>query len=416
MALRYLTAGESHGPALTSILEGMPAGVPMTVDSINEHLSRRQLGYGRGRRMQIESDRVEILSGVRHGLTLGGPLSFLIRNNDWDRWQEAMALDAPAIDKTEAAKQDDWRLRPITRPRPGHADLSGMLKYGFHDARNVLERASARETAMRVAVGAAALQLLHQFGITVASHVVRLGPVAAPDNADVEPPNPEAFTRIDESPLRCLDNATSEAMVRLVDEAKGRGETLGGIYEIIAWGLPPGLGSHVHWDRKLDARLAAALMSIQASKGVEFGLGFETGARFGSEAHDPIHYDDVSGIIRPSNRAGGIEGGISTGEPLVVRVVMKPLATLYRPLPSIDMESRSPAKGAIERSDVTAVPAAAVVGEAVVGLELARTLIDKFGGDSLGEMQRNFDAYADELAHRGIRRWRRTGQGPTPYG
>ncbi len=430
MSLRFLTAGESHGPAVTAIVEGMPAGVPVTAAAINQQLKRRQLGYGRGRRMQIEPDQVEILTGVRHGLTLGSPIALLIRNKDWERWQAAMALEplagspgsaaagdpqahgpgaAPATPGAPGAAdaKEDWRLRPVTRPRPGHADLAGMLKYGFDDARNVLERASARETAMRVAAGAVARQLLAAFGIEIASHVVRMGPVAAPRDPDAPPPAPEAFARVDESPVRCLDPEAGEAMVRAVDEAKARGETLGGVFEVIAWGVPPGLGSHVQWDRKLDGRLAQALMSIQAIKGVEFGLGFETGARFGSQAHDPILYDGERGIWRPSNRAGGVEGGMTNGEPLVVRAAMKPLATLYKPLPSIDMAALSPSEGAIERSDVSAVPAAAVVAEAVVAFELARAMMEKFGGDSLAEMRRNFTAYAEELARRGMRGWQR---------
>ncbi|MFS8664374.1 MAG: chorismate synthase [Limnochordales bacterium] len=401
--MRFLTAGESHGPAITAILEGMPAGVPLTAEDINQQLQRRQLGYGRGRRMQIESDQAEILTGVRHGRTLGSPIALLIRNKDWAKWQAAMAV-APLPGEME---DDDWRLRPVTRPRPGHADLPGLLKYDFADARNVLERASARETAMRVAVGAVARRLLAEFGIVIASHVIRLGPAAAPHDPDAPPPPPEAFAGVDASPVRCLDEGASQAMVREVDEAKAQGETLGGVFEVIAWGVPPGLGSHVHWDRKLDGRIAQALMSIQAIKGVEFGLGFETGARPGSQAHDPILYSDQRGIHRPSNRAGGVEGGMTNGEPLVVRVAMKPLATLYNPLPSIDITTLAAAQGAIERSDVTAVPAAAVVGEAAVALELARAMIEKFGGDSLAEMQRNFEAYAAALARRGMRGWRR---------
>lgn len=408
LSLRYLTAGESHGPALTAILEGMPAGVPLEAEAVDKFLSRRQLGYGRGRRMQIETDQVEFLSGVRHGKTMGGPVGFLIRNNDWERWQRAMAREKPANPEDEVRPDaDDWRLRPVTRPRPGHADLAGSLKYDFDDARNVLERASARETAMRVAVGATALQLLRPFGVEIASHVIRLGPVAAPHDPDAPPPPPEAFAGIDEKPLRCLDGPTNEAMVAAVDEAKKKGETFGGVFEIIVWGLPPGLGSHVQWDRKLDARLAFALMSVQATKGVEIGLGFETGARFGSEAHDALLYDEERGMHRTTARAGGIEGGMTTGDPLVLRAAMKPLATLYNPLPSVEMDTLEPSKGAIERSDVTAVPAAAVVAEAVVAFELARAFLDKFGGDSLREITRNFEGYAAALKRRGVWDWRR---------
>ncbi|MFS8581858.1 MAG: chorismate synthase [Limnochordales bacterium] len=406
MPLRFLTAGESHGPALTAILEGMPAGVKLSAAHLNQHLRRRQLGYGRGRRMQIESDEVEILSGVRHGRTLGGPVALMIRNNDWPRWQRAMAVEAPEDpEEIQAAAEKDWRLRPVTRPRPGHADWPGALKYNFTDARNVLERASARETAMRVAVGAAAAALLGEFGIRIGSHVVRLGPVAAPSDKDAPPPAPETLDRADQSPVRCLDPEASAAMVAAVDEAKAKGETLGGVFEVVAWGVPPGLGSHVQWDRKLDARLAAAVMSIQAVKAVEFGIGFEAGARFGSQAHDPILVDGEAArrrVYRPTNRAGGIEGGMSNGQPIVLRAAMKPLATLYDPLPSIDMETLEPAEGAIERSDVTAVPAAAVVAEAAVAFELARAMIEKFGGDSLAEMRRSYDAYVSELARRGV--------------
>ncbi len=369
MPLRYLTAGESHGPALTAIVEGLPAGVALSAAQINEHLRRRQLGYGRGRRMQIETDEVEILSGVRHGVSLGGPVTFMIRNKDWPRWERAMAVEAPDDpDEVRAAAEKDWRLRPVSRPRPGHADWPGALKYGFTDARNILERASARETAMRVAAGAAAAALLREFGIGIGSHVVRLGPAAAELDKDAPAPSPADLARVDESPVRCLDPAASAAMVSAVDEAKAKGETLGGVFEVIAWGVPPGLGSHVQWDRKLDARLAAAVMSIQAIKAVEFGIGFEAGARVGSRSHDAIHVDEEGRVYRPTNRAGGIEGGMSNGQPIVVRAAMKPLATLYDPMPSIDMLTREASKGAIERSDVTAVPAAAVVAEAVVGV------------------------------------------------
>jgi len=398
-----LTAGESHGPALTAIVEGLPAGVALSAAQINEHLRRRQLGYGRGRRMQIETDEVEILSGVRHGVSLGGPVTFMIRNKDWPRWERAMAVEAPDDpDEVRAAAEKDWRLRPVSRPRPGHADWPGALKYGFTDARNILERASARETAMRVAAGAAAAALLREFGIGIGSHVVRLGPAAAELDKDAPAPSPADLARVDESPVRCLDPAASAAMVSAVDEAKAKGETLGGVFEVIAWGVPPGLGSHVQWDRKLDARLAAAVMSIQAIKAVEFGIGFEAGARVGSRSHDAIHVDEEGRVYRPTNRAGGIEGGMSNGQPIVVRAAMKPLATLYDPLPSIDMLTREASKGAIERSDVTAVPAAAVVAEAVVAFELARAMIEKFGGDSLAEMRRNYDAYVADLAGRGV--------------
>ena len=403
MSLRFLTAGESHGPAITAIVEGLPAGVEITHEVLNRDLKRRQHGYGRGRRMQIESDTAQILSGVRHGKTLGGPVSVIIYNRDWEKWQRAMSIEP----LPEGGEEDgDWRLRPVTQPRPGHADLAGALKYGFNDARNILERASARETAMRVAVGAMARQFLKAFGITVVSHVIRMGPVAAAHDPDALPPPPSAFAAVDRSPVRCLDPEAEKAMIEAVDKAKAAGETLGGVYEVIAWGVPPGLGSHVQWDRKLDGRLAAALMSIQANKGVEFGLGFETAARFGSQAHDPIYYDERRGIHRLTNRAGGFEGGMTNGLPIVIRVAMKPLSTLYSPLPSIDLTTREAAKGAIERSDVTALPAAGVVGEAAVAFELARAMLEKFGGDSLAEVKRNYQAYVDELAARGMWEWR----------
>ena len=405
MPLRFLTAGESHGPALTAILEGMPAGVKLSAAHLNQHLRRRQLGYGRGRRMQIESDEVEILSGVRHGRTLGGPVALMIRNNDWPRWQRAMAVEAPEDpEEIQAAAEKDWRLRPVTRPRPGHADWPGALKYNFTDARNVLERASARETAMRVAVGAAAAALLGEFGIRIGSHVVRLGPVAAPSDKDAPPPAPEALDRADQSPVRCLDPEASAAMVAAVDEAKAKGETLGGVFEVVAWGVPPGLGSHVQWDRKLDARLAAAVMSIQAVRPSNSASGLRPApasarrptTRFWWTARRP-----AGGV--PAHQPGRRHrGGMSNGQPIVLRAAMKPLATLYDPLPSIDMETLEPAEGAIERSDVTAVPAAAVVAEAAVAFELARAMIEKFGGDSLAEMRRSYDAYVSELARRGV--------------
>lgn len=399
MSLRYLTAGESHGPAIVSIIEGMPAGVPISSAVINAQLKRRQGGYGRGRRMQIEGDEAEILSGVRHGQTLGSPIALLIRNADFVKWAEAMAIDAPPSDPS-----DDWRLRPVTRPRPGHADLAGALKYDTDDARNILERASARETAMRVAVGTVARALLTQFGILIKSHVVRFGPVDATLPWEGRQPVPEDLSRVDASPVRTADPGAEEAMMKAVDEAKKAGETLGGIYEVIAWGVPPGLGSHVQWDRKLDGALARGLMSVQATKGVEIGLGFGVTSRPGSQVHDPIHYSEAEGIYRGSNHAGGIEGGMSNGEPIVVRVAVKPIATLYQPLPSIDMVTLQPAEGAIERSDVAVVPAAGVIGEAVVAFEIAKAFLEKFGGDSLGEVRRNYEGYMEAIGRRGFRR------------
>jgi chorismate synthase len=387
--LRYLTAGESHGKALVVVLEGLPAGIPLTTAEVAAELARRRLGYGRGKRMRFEEDRCEVLGGLRHGRTLGSPLAIRIDNSEWPKWTEAMAPDPP--EDPEAAASG--RGAPLTRPRPGHADLAGMQKYGFGEARPVLERASARETAARVAAGAAARALLGQVGVSVLSHVVRLGPAATRSRAL---PGPGELADIDASPVRCLDGEAEGRMVAAVDAARAAGDTLGGVFEVVAHGLPPGLGSYVHWDRKLDARLAAAVMSIQAIKGVEVGDGFALAARPGSRAHDVI----LPGRTRPgrrTRRAGGIEGGMSTGEPLRVRAAMKPLSTLVRALDTVDVTSGEPAKAVVQRSDVTAVPAAAVVGEAAVGLVLADALLEKTGGDALPEVRRNLDAYLASL-------------------
>ena len=388
--LRYLTAGESHGQALVAVLEGLPSGVPLTSADLARDLARRRLGYGRGKRMRFEEDRLEVLGGLRHGLTLGSPLAIRIDNSEWPKWTEVMAPDP--VDDPEATRSG--RGAPLTRPRPGHADLTGMQKYGFREARPVLERASARETAARVAAGAAARALLGQVGVAVLSHVVRVGPVATRSRAV---PAPADLEEIDASPVRCLDGEAEGRMVAAVDAAKAAGDTLGGVFEVVAHGLPPGLGSYVHWDRKLDARLAAALMSVQAIKGVEVGDGFAAAARPGSRAHDAI----VPGGARPrrrTGRAGGIEGGMSTGEVLRVRAAMKPLSTLVRALDTVDVATGAKASAVVQRSDVTAVPAAAVVGEAVVALVLADALLEKTGGDSLGEVRRNLDAYLAALA------------------
>jgi len=388
--LRYLTAGESHGRALVAVLEGLPSGVPLTSADLARDLARRRLGYGRGKRMRFEEDRLEVLGGLRHGLTLGSPLAIRIDNSEWPKWTEVMAPDP--VDDPEATRSG--RGAPLTRPRPGHADLTGMQKYGFPEARPVLERASARETAARVAAGAAARALLGQVGVAVLSHVVRLGPVATRSRAV---PTPADLEEIDASPVRCLDGEAEGRMVAAVDAAKAAGDTLGGVFEVVAHGLPPGLGSYVHWDRKLDARLAAALMSVQAIKGVEVGDGFAAAARPGSRAHDAI----VPGGARPrrrTGRAGGIEGGMSTGEVLRVRAAMKPLSTLVRALDTVDVATGAKASAVVQRSDVTAVPAAAVVGEAVVALVLADALLEKTGGDSLAEVRRNLDAYLAALA------------------
>jgi chorismate synthase len=390
--LRYLTAGESHGQALVAVLEGLPSGVPLTSADLARDLARRRLGYGRGKRMRFEEDRLEVLGGLRHGRTLGSPLAVRIDNSEWPKWTEVMSPD-PVVDP-EATRSG--RGAPLTRPRPGHADLTGMQKYGFTEARPVLERASARETAARVAVGAAARALLGQVGVAVLSHVVRVGAVATRSRAV---PTPADLEEIDASPVRCLDGEAEGRMVAAVDAAKAAGDTLGGVFEVVAHGLPPGLGSYVHWDRKLDARLAGALMSIQAIKGVEVGDGFAAAARPGSRAHDAI----VPGEGRPrrrTGRAGGIEGGMSTGEVLRVRAAMKPLSTLVRALDTVDLATGARARAVVQRSDVTAVPAAAVVGEAVVALVLADALLEKTGGDSLPEVRRNLDAYLADLEDR----------------
>jgi chorismate synthase len=392
--LRYLTAGESHGPALVAVVEGLPAGVPLTSEEIARELARRRLGYGRGKRMRFEEDRLEVLGGLRHGRTLGSPLAVRIANSEWPKWTEVMSPD-PVADPEAMAT---GRGVPLTRPRPGHADLAGMQKYGFAEARPVLERASARETAARVAAGAAAKALLGQVGVGVVSHVVRLGPAATRSRAL---PTPADLEEIDASPVRCLDGEAEGRMAAAVDAAKAAGDTLGGVFEVVVHGLPPGLGSYVQWDRKLDARLAGALMSIQAIKGVEVGDGFAGAARPGSRAHDAIVPGARGTLRRRTGRAGGIEGGMSTGEALRVRAAMKPLSTLVRALDTVDVATGSKAKAVVQRSDVTAVPAAGVVGEAVVALVLADALLEKTGGDSLAEVRRNLDAYLSGLDPQG---------------
>ena len=392
--LRYLTAGESHGPALVTIVEGVPAGVPVTTKAIADELARRRLGYGRGKRMRFEADRLELLGGVRHGRTIGAPVAILVHNSEWPKWVEAMSADPPA----DPAAASSGRGAPLTRPRPGHADLTGMQKYGFDELRPVLERASARETAARVAAGAVAKALLAELGAHVVSHVVSLGPEAVAEPAPV--PGPEQLETVDASPVRCFDPAVSARMVAAVDAAQAAGDTLGGVFEVAAHGLPPGLGSYVHWDRKLDARLAAALMSIQAIKAVEVGDGFATATSLGSAAHDEIEPAGEGLPRRRGNRSGGIEGGMSTGELLRVRAAMKPISTLMKALDTIDLASGEPAKAVVQRSDVTAVPAAAVVGEAVVALVAADALLEKTGGDSLAEVRRNLTAYLDALRPR----------------
>ena len=384
--LRWLTAGESHGRALVAVCEGLPAGIEVSTADIGHALARRRAGYGRGARMSFEQDEVELTGGIRHGVTLGGPVAIRIGNTEWPKWETVMAPDP--VDADVLAGQA--RNAPLTRPRPGHADLAGMQKYGHDDARAVLERASARETAARVALGELARRLLRQvLGAEILSHVVALGPVFLPAG---EAPAAQDLTRIDADPVRCIDPAVSAAMQAEVDAARRDGDTLGGVVEVVIYGLPPGLGSHVHWDRRLDGRLAAALMSIQAIKGVEVGDGFATAARRGSHAHDEIE-GSGTGIRRLTNRAGGIEGGMSTGEPIRLRAAMKPISTVPRALGTVDVRTGEPAKAINQRSDVTAVPAAGVVAEAMAALVLANAVLEKFGGDSVTETARNAEAY-----------------------
>lgn len=380
MVLRYLTAGESHGPALTTIVEGMPAGVQVTKAAINAQLARRQMGYGRGGRMAIEKDQVEILSGVRDGYTLGSPITLLIHNRDWANWQSIMTPE-PGAD-VEQAK--------VTRPRPGHADLSGAIKYGHNDVRNVLERASARETAARVAACTLGRLLIEQLGISIFSHVVEIGGVAA---ATQNLTYAEIKQLADQSQIFCADPEAEVNIIEIIKTAKTKGDSLGGIFEVVVQGLPVGIGSHVHWDRKLDGQLAQALMSIQAIKGVEIGLGMEAARLPGSQVHDEITYDAEAGFGRRSNQAGGIEGGMTNGQPVVVRAAMKPIPTLYTPLKSVDLATKEQFQASVERSDVCAVPAASVVGEAVVAFSLAIALLEKVGGDSLIEVQQNLNNY-----------------------
>jgi chorismate synthase len=388
---RWLTAGESHGPALVAVCDGVPAGVLISTKDIAAALARRRAGYGRGARMKFEQDEVELTGGVRHGSTLGGPVAIRIANTEWPKWETVMAADP--VDEAVLAAQA--RNAPLTRPRPGHADLAGMQKFSHTDARPILERASARETAARVALGEVARQLLSQvLGVKILSHVVALGQVKAPDDLQ---PGPQDAARIDEDPVRCADQETSRAMVAEIDAARKDGDTLGGVVEVLAFNVPPGLGSFTHWDRRLDARLAGALMSIQAIKGVEVGDGFTTAARRGSQAHDEIERTAGNGIARRTNRAGGLEGGMSTGEVIRVRAAMKPISTVPRALDTIDTSTGEPAKAINQRSDATAVPAAGVVAEAMVALVLAEAAADKFGGDSAEEMRRNAESYLKAL-------------------
>ena len=391
--LRFTTAGESHGQALVSILEGAPAGIPLLAADVNVELARRQQGYGRGRRMQIEHDTAELLSGVRAGYTIGSPIAMLIRNRDWKNWSDTM--DPARTEDDDAGA----RKRAVTRPRPGHADLPGMLKYDRDDARDILERASARETTARVAAGAICRKLLSEIGVTIGSHIVELGgvPATIPDEL------PEDLNEAaDLSAVRTLDGAAEKEMIARIDAAKKEGDTLGGVCEVVCRGLPIGMGSHISWDRKLDGRIGAAMMSIPAVKGVEIGAGFAAAKRRGSEVHDEILATTdrrrSGDVTRRTNRAGGLEGGMTNGEPLIVRVAMKPISTLMRPLATIEMKTGEAASAVAERSDVTAVPAMAVIAEAMLAFVLAQAALEKFGGDSLGELKRNLEGYLEQIA------------------
>jgi len=399
--LRWLTSGESHGPALVGVVEGLPAGVELVSQDIVDALARRRLGYGRGARQKFEQDEVEVLAGLRHGLTQGGPLAIKIANSEWPKWVDVMAADpvppeALLVDAGTGDVREIARNRPLTRPRPGHADLVGMRKYGFDDARPVLERASARETATRVALGAVAERFLEQVaGIRLVAHVTEIGGVRVPDDAPV--PTPDDTAALDADPARCFDPATSEAIVAVIDEAQKSGDTLGGVVEVLAYGVPSGLGTYAHSDRRLDARLAAAVMGIQAFKGVEIGDGFRTATRRGSEAHDEIVRNADGEIERLSNRAGGIEGGMSNGQVVRVRGAMKPISTVPRALQTIDVATGEPARAQHQRSDVCAVQPAAVIAQAMVALVLADAVLEKFGGDSVAETRRNLEAYLEAI-------------------
>ena len=396
--LRFLTAGESHGRGLTGIIEGVPSGIPVTAEDIDKDLRRRQAGYGRGGRMKIESDHAEILSGVRWGKTIGSPISLLIENKDWKNWEDGMSAEAAF----------SGSIKPVTRPRPGHADLAGALKYDQRDMRNILERSSARETAMRVGLGAIAKRVLSEFGIGFGSYVIQIGSVkssefkASGSGKDLL----QAFGKAEKSSVRCPDKDAEKRMVRLIDKAIKEGNSLGGVFEVFVTGLPPGLGSHVQWDRKLDGRLAQAMMSIQAMKGVEIGSGFEMCGRNGSEVMDEIFYKSKkikkdrieAGFFRKTNNSGGLEGGMTNGMPVIIRVGMKPIPTLRKPLMSVDINTKKPFSAAYERSDVCAVPAAAVVGEAMAALTIADVFLDKFGGDSRDEIARNYHSYLSYLS------------------
>lgn len=390
--LRYMTAGESHGRALLTIIEGLPSGVPVDLAAVNRDLSRRQGGYGRGGRMKIEKDEVQVLSGIRHGETLGSPVGLMVENRDWINWTEAMS--PTAIDAYTDPRQAN-KVR--TRPRPGHADLVGALKYEHDDLRNVLERASARETTMRVAVGALAKQVLAPFGVRLVGHVLTIGPVEAQTEGHSFD---EVVARSEASEVRCVDDEAGARMIAEIDAAKKDGDSLGGIVEVICEGLPPGIGSHVHFDRKLDGALGAALLSIQAAKGVEIGSAFANTRLRGSGVHDEIGYDDQRGWFRHSNRGGGLEAGMANGMPLVARVAFKPISTLYKPLRSADFHTKEAGPAEIERSDACAIPAAAVIAECVMAFEVAKFFLEKFGGDSMLELRRNYDGYMNRIRER----------------
>lgn len=384
--LRWITAGESHGPELVAVLEGLPSGIAITTADVQDALARRRLGYGRGARMKFEQDQVSLSGGVRHGLTMGGPVAITVANTEWPKWQDVMSADP-----VDESKLSGARAEALTRPRPGHADFTGMQKYGFLDSRPVLERASARETAARVALGAVASSFLNALGIQLVTHTVGIGPVMA--TADLALPKPSDVAALDQDPMRCFNQQLSAAMIAEVDECHKDGDTLGGVVETLVYGLPPGLGSFVHWDRRLDSQLAAALMGIQAIKGVEVGDGFETAKRRGSVAHDEIERDTNGVVRRLTDRAGGIEGGMSNGEILRVRAAMKPISTIPKALATIDVATGEAAKAHHQRSDVCAVPAAGVVAEAMVALVLANSVLEKFGGDSVAETKRNLESY-----------------------
>ena len=388
--MRFFTAGESHGPQLTAIIEGLPAQMELTAEMINKELKRRQGGYGRGRRMQIEKDRVEITSGVRHGKTIGSPVTLTVVNDDWKHWTEIMGVE-PLPEEVDPSTIK----RQISRPRPGHADLVGGMKYGHRDLRNVLERSSARETTMRVAIGAVAKQFLKTIGITTVAHVTEIGgittEVGSYEKYDIE----QLRAIIEEDPVYCADAEAAEKMMRAIDEAKERGDTLGGVVEVVIEGCPPGIGSYVQFDRKMDGKLAGAMMSINAFKGVEFGIGFEMAKRWGSEVHDEIAWDEEQGYYRKTNRLGGLEGGMTTGMPIIVRGVMKPIPTLYKPLESVDIETKEPFTATIERSDPCAVPAASVVAEHVIATEMAKAIMEEFRSDTIEGLQDEIARYRE---------------------